>query len=72
MGPEESGRVPVRGCGLVFLGHGHTGFGFGVVGGWGRLSPNCLVGSLDGCVVSLDGVLVWWVVVVGLVFLPVF
>ena len=31
-----------------------------------------LVGSLDGCVVSLDGVSLWWVVLDGLVVLPVF
>ena len=46
-----------------------------VVGWIGWLGPaltKLLVGSLDGCVVSLDGVSLWWVVLDGLVVLPVF
>ncbi len=44
------------GLDLVFLGHSHTGWFW--CGGWlGPALTKLLVGSLDGCVVSLDGVL---------------
>jgi hypothetical protein len=56
LGPEESGRL-VR-DGLFSLGHSHTGFG--VVGGWGRLPPNCwwvhLMGGLFPLMVCSSGV----------------
>jgi hypothetical protein len=71
LGPEESGRVSSEAWTGFPLGHGSTGLCW--LDGWlGPALTKLLVGSLDGCVVSLDGVLVRCVVVKGLVFLPVF
>ena len=46
------------GLDLFLLGHDHTGLlRVGVCGWLGPALTKLLVGSLDGCVVSLDGVL---------------
>jgi hypothetical protein len=58
------------GLGLFLLGHCSTSDGW--VWWLGPALTKLLVGSLDGCVVSLDGVLGVCVVMKGLVFLPVF
>jgi len=57
LGPEESGparRELVLSGGWFCFFKGHELHPVGVVGGWGRLSPNRWCGCLDlGCVVSL-------------------
>ena len=65
LGPEESGPAHrifgFWGLVLFLLGHGHTDASW--CDGWlGPALTKLLVGSLDGCVVSLDGVLFWCVV----------
>ncbi len=74
LGPEGSGLAHRDCCfwGLVLFLLGHCSTDCGWVWWLGPAVTKLLVGLFDGCVVSLDGGLVWCVVGFGSVFLPVF